>query len=454
MYGYGDTVPRIKKLMNKTMKNIYGTLLMAILTIGTLLCAASCGKHGKPSENRKVMIMMSLGYNSISGYLQDDIKDLQAGYVPGNGSSADILLLYSKQTKKYKDYSTPSESALIRIYKNKKNVVVMDTLKTYPSTKISTSPETMHEVLSYIQQEFKARSYGIVYSSHGTGWLPAGYYANPSKYESKSISPSSAGDRTGRLPAGAVPYVEIPQDPSLPAVKTFGQEVVSTGSGDISYETEIEDFAAAIPMHLDYLLVDACLMGGIEVAYALKDVTDVIGFSQTEILAEGFDYRTITKHLLQGKDPDPVSVCKDYFDYYNNMSTSSERSATISIVDCGKLDALASVAKNLFEKYRSEIASVNPSKVQGYFRNGRHWFYDLEDILIQSGASESDIKALSDAISASILYKGATPSFLDAFDITHFSGYSMYLPCNGSEYLDNFYRTISWNKATALVPAK
>ena len=136
------------------------------------------------------------------------------------------------------------------------------------------------------------------------------------------------------------------------------------------------------------------------------------------------------------------------------MSTSSERSATISIVDCGKLDAVASVAKNLFEKYRSEIASVNPSKVQGYFRNGRHWFYDLEDILIKSGASESDIKALSDAISASILYKGATPSFLDAFDITHFSGYSMYLPCNGSEYLDNFYRTLSWNKATALVPAK
>ena len=39
------------------------------------------------------------------------------------------------------------------------------------------------------------------------------------------------------------------------------------------------------------------------------------------------------------------------------------------------------------------------------------------------------------------------------FDIPLVSccGLSMYLPCNGSEYLDNFYKTLEWNKATALV---
>ena len=37
------------------------------------------------------------------------------------------------------------------------------------------------------------------------------------------------------------------------------------------------------------------------------------------------------------------------------------------------------------------------------------------------------------------------------FEIKVFSGLSMYLPANGSGYLDNFYKTLAWNKATKLV---
>lgn len=427
-------------------------MALSVIILGAM--ASSCGKHGKPSEERKVMVMISLGYNSISSYLKEDLQDMQQGaYLPSNSSSSDVLLIFSKQTAAFKDYKTPTEAALIRLYKNKKGVAVMDTLKTYPSTTVSASVSTIKDMLTYVQTTFKAKSYGIVFSSHATGWLPAGYYTYPSKYTSPSASPSSAGK--GKVRYGEpvpVPYVEEYQDPSLPPVKTAGQEVDDSTGSSLSYEMEIEDLAAAIPMHLDYFLFDACLMGGIETAYAFRNVTDVIGFSQTEVLAEGFDYTQLAQHLLQGKTPDPVSVCKDYFDLYNQKTSSAERSATISIVDCKALDQLAAVCKDLFERYRSEIAAVNPSKVQRYFRSDKHWFYDPLDILIQSGATDGDIKRLSDSIDATILYKGATPSFMDSFDINVFSGYSMYLPCNGSTYLDNHYRNLSWNKATLLVP--
>ena len=58
---------------------------------------------------------------------------------------------------------------------------------------------------------------------------------------------------------------------------------------------------------------------------------------------------------------------------------------------------------------------------------------------------------LREAIDGCIIYKGWTPSFLNEFDIRTFSGFSMYLPCDGGAELDKFYKTLKWNQATALV---
>ncbi len=75
---------------------------------------------------------------------------------------------------------------------------------------------------------------------------------------------------------------------------------------------------------------------------------------------------------------------------------------------------------------------------------------DLKDILVKAGASEEDLEKFQNAIDASLLYKAATPAFLN-IPINTFSGYSMYLPANGSTFLNNFYKTLSWNTATSLV---
>ena len=56
---------------------------------------------------------------------------------------------------------------------------------------------------------------------------------------------------------------------------------------------DVLEMVRAITIHLDYIIFDACLMGGIEVAYELRNVADKIGFSQAEILAHGFPYKPI-----------------------------------------------------------------------------------------------------------------------------------------------------------------
>ena len=171
---------------------------------------------------------------------------------------------------------------LVRLTSRKDKTVNVDTLVVFPESSISASAEQINNVLNYIKNKFQAQSYGMIFSSHATGYLPIGYYQKQEDGESDIVEWSS--DLNWKR--HAVPYEEPEYDPDLPMVKSIGQDQVGTHGNYLSYEIELPDFAAAIPMHLDYLLFDACLMGGIEVAYELKDKVGKLGFSQTEVLAD------------------------------------------------------------------------------------------------------------------------------------------------------------------------
>lgn len=418
-----------------------------------LCCLTGCKWFGhddpQPEDDTwsKVMILYSAGFNSLSEALKSDIEDLKSGYLPGEKDRR-ALIIVGHHTKVGSIYQNATSPQIIRLYKDKKNRPVMDTLKTYSKTDLLSVPSVMEDALTYVRDNFKSEHYGLILSSHGTGWLPEGYYADP---ESSTVWWAPRRDAVSRrmFQGGGVPYVEevLPG----PAVKSFGQEIVkaSSSSQSISYEMDIRDLAGSIPMHLDYLMFDVCLMGGVEVAYELKDVCDRICFSQTEVLDEGFDYENITMRLLAPKTADPGAVCKDFYDYY--MAQSGEyRSATISMIDCSGLDALASACKDIFAAHRTELAALKPSAVQGYFRFRKHWFYDLEDILVKAGMTSSESARLQQALSSCVVYKAHTPQFFGA-DIKTHCGLSMYLPCDGSDKLDSYYRSLAWNRAAGLV---
>ncbi|MBE6238486.1 MAG: hypothetical protein E7113_00360 [Bacteroidales bacterium] len=398
------------------------------------------------SDSRKVMLLYSAGYNSLSSYLRSDIEELCTGWMPEDRRSEDVILVYSHLTSRAGDYKTKTSPVLFRLYGNEHGEVVRDTLVVYVDDVISSSAEQFHSVLSFVKDEFPAGSYGLIFSSHATGYLPSGFYSKPDSYTFTPGKMMTQGQRSG-WSLSPVPYIENEQDPDLPAVKSIGQDV----SGRQSYEITIQDFAEAIPMKLDYILFDACLMGGIEVAYELADKCNVVGFSQTEVLAEGFNYSTLASHLLGNKpSSDPASVCSDYFDQYINQS-GVYQSATISLVDCNKLEPLAEACADLFDRYSSEISWIQGSHVQRYYRYSHHWFYDLESILVNAGIHDNDLRRFRQALDGCIIYKGATPNFMNEFAINTFSGLSMYLPSNGNRELDKFYKTLKWNKATRLV---
>lgn len=398
------------------------------------------------TDTRKVMLLYSAGFNSISRYLSEDIEDLSQGWIPRKRRADDVILVYSHLPSAAGRYSEQTCPVLFRLYSESDGTIVRDTLVRYEEGSNSASAKHFNDVISYVHDNFPAKSYGLVLSSHATGYLPSGFYSKPDNYTFQEDIAYSWGIRKWREPV-PVPYVEPVQEPGVPAVKSICQYY----DGTYSYEMDIRDFAEAIPMKLDYILFDACLMGGIEVAYELAGKCDKVGFSQAEVLAEGFNYTTLTSHLLGNKsDSDPYSVCQDYYEQYD-IKSGIERSATISFIDCNRLENLASVCKELFESYSAELERITASNVQRFYRSSHHWFYDLVSILENAGISKDEMEALQEALDDCVIYKNATPSFLGEFTIDTFSGFSMYLPCNGDEELDKYYKTLKWNKATGLV---
>lgn len=432
-----------------------GKLTRFTVLIFTFLALVSCQEEidlAKPSKGQydRVMIMVSAGYNNLSSYLTEDLKDLSSsasdGYLPLKGSGS-VLLSISHMTDLSQGssqvYKTDTDVNIVNISRDFTGAVLSDTLLRIPAigNGISqnnrlTNKDIFQYALQWVKEHFPSSSYGMVYSSHATGWLPCDYYSK----QNHAIGWSSSDDD------GWADGI---------AVKSIGAETYMEGARRCNEEMEIDDFASSIPMHLDYIIFDACLMGGVEVAYQLKDVADYIAFSQAEVGAEGFCYELMARRLLCSESIELEQVCSDYYEKCASNSSEVYRSATVSLVDCSALDALADACRSLFEDYREGMENVRYSEVQGFFRYDKHFFYDLRDIMDKSDISSLDMSRLDNALNACIIYKATTPKVLADFDVRSFCGLSMYLPaaCSKIEQieLDAHYRSLAWNRATSLL---
>jgi hypothetical protein len=141
---------------------------------------------------------------------------------------------------------------------------------------------------------------------------------------------------------------------------------------------------------------------------------------------------------------------------YKDQPSSIMRSATISVVDCRKLDKLAQIIADNSEAIKALATnSKNRQNVQGYFQpkysKNHGLFYDVESILQESGASAETMGRLREALADCIICKYATPTFLNAFDIRTHSGLSMYLQDPDRYILNDFYKTLEWNNTTHIV---
>ena len=374
------------------------------------------------APTKRTLLVYSAGYNSISSYLTDDIEDICSGYVPYNYPYCDNLLIFASNCK------TGKTPCLIKVSKTREDAVVRDTVRFWPAGTSAVDTETLADVLTYVRDNYPSAEYGMIFSSHATGWLPE-------QTLSTGIFPSSPESTSG-LNGKSRPQRTIGQDSSTKA------------------EMDVKDFAEALPFTLKYIVFDACLMGGIETAYELRNKCEHIVFSQAEILADGMVYTNIVNRLLGQRPSDIIGVAKDFFAHYDSQ-TGDNRSATISVVDCSALESLAKACKVIFDAQKGAIPGIRPANVQpANYRTS--YFYDFRDILTEI-ASQEELSDVDSALEQCIEYKANTEYFFSewlnkSFRYETFCGLSMYLPSAVSasqrENSNDYYSLYQWAQDT------
>lgn len=403
----------------------FRSIFIVLAAVCCTVLFPSCVKEDR-SEAQYVLIYLA-GNNSLSYYAQDNVDQLAMGFLPPDGDPNRAVFVYLhtyNAAPELRKYSLTKEGNM-RI-----SVVVR-----YDENTNSADPATLTRVANDVQMLWPAKNRGLILWSHATGYLPEGYFNDPKELAGRRIMDMED------------PYRNLVKSSEDSLTRTFGNDY----NGD--KEMEIAEVSAALPFHYDYIIFDACLMGGIEVAYEMKDNCDYIVFSPTEILAQGFPYYMMMDALFNRDVKDGlIATAEEYYRYYYERSqVERTKGCTVSVIQTDQLEGLAKVAASIFDRHRNEIFALNGSYIQQYFRLNRHWFYDLRDI-VSKVADADEYSKFCTALDRAVIYRAATERFLSIIiDPKKYSGLSSYLPNPEYEYLNEFYKTLAWNKATGLV---
>lgn len=378
-----------------------------LLLLAAVLLAA-CDGIDRPFEGiyDQVLIYYGMGYNNLSANLKQNLTDLQRDVLPGLRHDKAILAFIHTPASAG-DYTTPNPPVLMRIYRGQDGKPVCDTLKTYPDIKISASGETLRRVMNEIRELYPARRYGMVVSSHGSGWLPANY--------DKNTYPRSIGEQQQ---SSKYLWIDLPE------------------------------FAASIPYHLNFLILDVCLSGCVEVAWELRDVTDQLIVSPAEIMRDGMGYSILSWDVFAYGEPDMVTYCQQYYDYYMEHG-----GGTIALVDCHQLEPLAEAFRDIIDAHRDALNyNTLYYTVQRYYYSSTPliFFYDLRDLTAQLGATPDELARLDAALADAVPCHRETPTFI-GLKLERCCGLSVYLPDPSRPVLNAFYNKLSWNQAVGLV---
>ena len=298
-----------------------------------------------------------------------------------------------------------AKPVLVHIYHTERRGNVADTIAIYPAEN-SASTATFSRVLNTVKAYRPAASYGLIVLSHASGWLPA--------------------------------------DMSWPI--QLRSVIIDTGTNEPDNYMELEDFANAIPYKLDFAIFDACFMGAAEVAYELKGKVDYIVASPAEVLAPGFVYASMMKHLFQTQ-PDLEAVAREFYEYYDNK-TGMYRSATVSLIKTSALDVLAQIFKEITATVHPFLEDIDNIQTFGF--GNQKIYFDLGDRLLRLAPERS--AEIEIALEQCVLYKDHTPSYFSAKGGLHpihaFSGLTVYIPQAAYPETNEIYKRLKWTKAT------
>jgi hypothetical protein len=409
--------------MMTTRKNLLKTMLMSILTAGTMMSFTACSnddevimevndnaqsrKSPNATVERTVLVYLA-GKNNLSGSLLTNLEQMKTG---SKGIGNNTLLAFVRRDKQ------GEQPWLARISNGElTDSVSLDDMGISTNNMQACNPELMEQVLKYAFNHYPAKEYGLVLGGHSTGWL-------------------------------------IQQEPDN--TRAFG---VDNGDG-YTYSSRnqrwinvptIAQVLERVP-HLKFIFADCCNFMCLETMYELRNVTDYIIGSPAEIPAEGAPYDQIMPAMFEKN-----TFCTSIIDIYYRTQNGN---LPLSAVKTSAMDQLASATRYALDIVQAKIGNgyadtqglihygYSSSSVQ--FHHEYNLFYDAGDFF-HSQLSESDYQQWKQALDEAVVEKRFAKEWRTCmkwsynytdFEMTEekFHGVSMYIPQDPNTEYGKYY---------------
>lgn len=386
-----------------------------------MLAVVSCGD---PNEEPKregitnVTIIYAVNHNNLSGDLINNRNQILEA-APEFNKANDLVLLYS--------YENGACNLKELVYDNAGNPS-FSVIKNYEAGVLSTTPDRIKDVLSYVATIHPTADKTLFLWGHGLGPV------NPNKYSQNPVN----GDL--KSSERATPKVE--------ELYSYGGEYESETSRKMDF-IDIDQLADAIPSGVFRTIwFDCCYMSSVEIAYQLRDKCRYLVAYPTEIMAEGLPYNKVLPYVV-GNAPSLTKGAEQLFNHY----ILKKDPVTVSVMDLSKIDAFAQATKDFVAKLKTKPSFdgvVNYSRLPSQY-NITHKYYDMIGWMmngndVNDAALNSAYKAMKSAYNNMMMYTNASEyDFLgNKIDSDKYFGISVYPYYNDNSERDNYYRKLDW----------
>lgn len=383
------------------MRKIASILLLSVILWGC--------KNDKPApqdsiKNRTVLVYM-IADNNLYRNALDDINEMESAW---NESYDGTVLVFLNAPNK--------PSRLYKITKGNNDKIESAVIKEYPVDQDPADAKTLTDVIADVRSLSQTNSYALMLWSHGSGWLPEG------------LAPLRSSE------AGSI------ENYSFGVTDRFGTEM------------ELDALAAALPKDLvfDYIEFDACYMASIEATYQLRSNAKYVISSSAETFVAGMPYDEIMADMMS-KEANVTEIAKKFYDYYNAFSGASQ-SATISVIECAKLPAIATALNEIVTASPRGSSQITYGSIQQFGRSiYTNIFYDLGDFVNQTWQGDPKLGKFNTAMDAATLYKAATPMLFSQITVNKHCGITAFIPRTGQgQAFTEFTERFDWAKDSGL----
>ena len=384
------------------------------LLLFSIIVLASCGGNDDPVDpvdpfvptktKNTLFVFMPYtannnGGNSLYYSLKGNIEDMERAIEQEKGLGSSQLIVFISENIK--------TSHLIYISYNKnKGKCQRDTLKTYTDYDY-TIPDGITSLLTSIKQMAPADNYSMIIGCHGEGWMP-----KPKSTQTRYFGGTA-----------------IPID-----ISDFNEGIKNAG------------------MKMNFILFDDCYMSGIEVAYQLRESSNYLIASTSEMIAYGMPYHIILKYLLYDT-PDYDALCRDFTSFYKTYTYNLTPMpyGTIAVTDLGYTEEMATFMKTVNSTHTFDINKIDDVQDLDVEHFTPTVYFDFGSYLhVLCGDEVETYTEGTKLLDKLVPYKGTTGMIYSgagnkSLKLKEYSGLTISDPSINSSAIDTKTQTAWWN---------